>query len=58
MAINKAALAKICAEFEKENGEGFCYRLDEPETNILRNDRSVSAPYKRHLLGGYPKIEA
>ena len=44
--------------FEKENGESFCYRLDEPETNILRNDRSVSAPYKRHLLGGYPKIEA
>lgn len=44
--------------FEKENGESFCYRLDEPETNILRNDRSVSAPYKRHLLGGYPKIES
>ena len=44
--------------FEKENGESFGYRLDEPETNILRNDRSVSAPYKRHLLGGYPKIEA
>lgn len=44
--------------FEKENGESFCYRLDEPETNILRNDRSISAPYKRHLLGGYPKIES
>lgn len=44
--------------FEKENGEAFGYRLDEPKTNILRNDRSVSAPYKRHLLGGYPKIEA
>lgn len=44
--------------FEKENGESFGYRLDEPKTNILRNDRSVSAPYKRHLLGGYPKIEA
>ena len=44
--------------FEKENGESFGYRLDEPDTNILRNDRSVSAPYKRHLLGGYPKIEA
>lgn len=44
--------------FEKENGESFAYRLDEPDTNILRNDRSVSAPYKRHLLGGYPKIEA
>lgn len=44
--------------FEKENGESFCYRLDEPDTNILRNDRSISAPYKRHLLGGYPKVEA
>ena len=44
--------------FEKENGESFGYRLDESDTNILRNDRSVSAPYKRHLLGGYPKIEA
>ncbi|MCQ2241403.1 ATP-binding protein [Treponema sp.] len=44
--------------FEKECGESFGYRLDEPDTNILRNDRSVSAPYRRHLLGGYPKIEA
>lgn len=44
--------------FEKENGESYAYRLDEPDTNILRNDRSVSAPYRRHLLGGYPKIEA
>ncbi|MGP1454620.1 MAG: AAA family ATPase [Treponema sp.] len=44
--------------FEKDNGESFGYRLDEPNTNILRNDRKVSAPYRRHLLGGYPKIEA
>lgn len=44
--------------FVKENGEAFCYRLDEPETNILRNDRPVSVPYRRHQLGGYPKIEA
>lgn len=44
--------------FEKENGESFGYRLDEPDTNILRNDRKVSAPYRKHLLGGYPKIEA
>lgn len=43
--------------FEKEKGESFAYRLDEPDTNILRNDRSVSAPYRRHLLGGVPKIE-
>lgn len=44
--------------FEKENGESFAYRLDEPDTNILRNDRSISAPYRKHLIGGYPKIEA
>lgn len=43
--------------FEKEKGESFAYRLDEPDTNILRNDRSISGPYRRHLIGGYPKIE-
>jgi len=42
---------------EKEGGESFAYRLDEPKTNILRNDRSISIPYRQHLLGGYPKIE-
>lgn len=44
--------------FEKEEGESYGYRLDEPETKILRNDGSISEPYKRHYLGGYPKIEA
>lgn len=44
--------------FEKEKGESFAYRLDEPDTNILRNDRSVSGPYRKHLIGGYPRIEA
>ena len=44
--------------FEKDDGESFGYRLDEPDTNILKNDRKVSDPYRRHLLGGYPKIEA
>ena len=43
---------------EKESGESFAYRLDEPKTNILRNDRPISVPYRRHFLGGYPKIEA
>lgn len=42
--------------FEKENNESFCYRLDEPEVKNLRNDRPISVPYKRHLIGGYPKI--
>ncbi len=44
--------------FEKEDGESIGYRLDEPKTNILRNDRSISVPYRKHLIGGYPKIEA
>ena len=30
--------------FEKEEGESYGYRLDEPETKILRNDRSISEP--------------
>ena len=42
----------------KENGESIAYRLDEIKPTILRNDRSISVPYKRHFIGGYPKIEA
>ena len=42
--------------FEKENGESFCYRLDETTTANLRNDRPISVPYRKHLIGGYPKI--
>lgn len=42
----------------KENGESIAYRLDEIKTSVLRNDRSISVPYKRHFIGGYPKIEA
>ena len=42
--------------FEKDKGECYGYRLDEPETNILRYDRSVMVPYRKHMLGGYPKI--
>lgn len=42
--------------FEKEQNESFCYRLDEPKSPNLRNDRPVSVPYKKHLVGGFPKI--
>lgn len=42
--------------FEKESNESFCYRLDEPKSPSLRNDRPVSVPYKKHLVGGFPKI--
>ena len=44
--------------FEKEDGESFCYRLDEPKSPSLRNDRPLSVPYKKHLIGGFPKIGA
>ena len=46
---------RICI-FEKEQNESFCYRLDEPKSPNLRNDRPVSVPYKKHLVGGFPKI--
>ena len=42
--------------FEKENGESFCYRLDEPKSPSMRNDRPISIPYRKHLIGGFPKI--
>ena len=41
---------------QKENGESFCYRLDELPAELLRNDRPISTPYRKHLIGGYPKI--
>lgn len=41
---------------KKEKGESFCYRLDEISSEILRNDRPVSVPYRKHLIGGYPEI--
>ena len=40
--------------FEKERGESYCFRLDETS---LRNDRPISVPYKKGLIGGVPKID-
>ena len=42
--------------FNKENGESYCYRLDELSENIIRNDRSIIPLYKAGKLGGVPKI--
>lgn len=42
--------------FNKENGESYCYRLDELKTNIIRNDRSIASLYSKGKLGGIPKI--
>lgn len=40
--------------FQKNTNESFCYRLD--EVPHLRNDRPVSRSFRKHLVGGYPKI--
>ena len=40
----------------KENGESFCYRLDEIPGDIIRNDRSISGLYRDGKLGGVPKL--
>lgn len=40
----------------KEDGESFCYRLDEIPGDIIRNDRSISGLYREGKLGGIPKL--
>jgi len=40
----------------KENGESFCYRLDEIPGDIIRNDRSISGLYRDGKLGGVPNL--
>ncbi len=42
--------------FNKENGESYCYRLDELPSTVIRNDRSIKVLYEKGLLGGVPKI--
>ena len=43
--------------FAKENGESFCYRIDELPNNIeLRNERPLEPIYKTGLLGGIPRV--
>jgi len=42
--------------FNKENGNSYCYRLDELDNTLIRNDRSLSPLYKSGKIGGVPKI--
>lgn len=42
--------------FNKENGASYCYRLDEINENIIRNDRSITNLYKAGKIGGIPRI--
>ena len=39
---------------KKKKNESICYRLD--ELKKLRNDRSITKEFKKHLIGGYPEI--
>lgn len=41
---------------EKQDGESFCYRLDEIEGNILIDGKPISPLYLAGRLGGVPKI--
>ncbi|WP_267273245.1 AAA family ATPase [Pseudomonas putida] len=40
----------------KENGESYCYRLDEIPGDIIRNDRAISGLYREGKLGGVPRL--
>lgn len=42
--------------FNKEDGEGYCYRLDEIGGSVIRNDRPIVPLYKAGKIGGVPKI--
>lgn len=38
----------------KENGESYCYRLDEIPGDLIRNDRPIAPIYREGKLGGVP----
>ncbi|MDU8571811.1 ATP-binding protein [Pseudomonas syringae] len=40
----------------KEGSESYCYRLDEIDGPILRNDRPISPIYSKGLIGGVPNL--
>ncbi len=42
--------------FNKDDGESFCYRLDELDSTLIRNDRPISPLYKAGRIGGMPRI--
>ncbi len=43
--------------FNKEDGESYCYRVDElPGNVVLRNERSLETTYKTGVLGGVPNV--
>ena len=51
----------ICGRYrtclvQKEDNASFAYRLDEIPGDILRNDRSISIPYRQGKIGGVPVL--
>lgn len=40
----------------KEQGESYCYRLDEIPGDLIRNDRPISPLYRDGKIGGVPKL--
>ena len=42
--------------FEKKDNQSYCYRLDELESKLIRNDRSIVRLYTKGLLGGIPQV--
>lgn len=40
----------------KDQGESYCYRLDQIPGDLIRNDRSIAALYREGKIGGVPKI--
>lgn len=38
----------------KERGESYCYRLDEIQGDLIRNDRPITPLYKEGKIGGIP----
>ena len=40
----------------KDNNQSYAYRLDEIPGDLLRNDRSLVAPYNDRKIGGVPRL--
>lgn len=60
-SAHNADILDICGKYRtvlvnKEHNASYAYRLDELPGDMLRNDRSISAPYKEGKLGGVPRI--
>lgn len=60
-SAHNSDILDICGKYRsilvnKENNASYAYRLDELPGDMLRNDRSISTPYKEGKLGGVPRL--